>query len=218
MAKRESSSSFWISIVLFSFAVMLGLAVVENDYTLKASISEAKKIEAEMGGSTLRKINELASHWYLSSLRKLESMHSDVDWYSKDPDQREREQRFLEDLYGNNTKLQSWINHRKEALLDLYYWILRRFALFVVLLPLWIPLALLAIFHGLQEREIKKTDFGYTSPVKNHWARRSIGVSTLMLFLVFFAPIAIEPMIFPLIMAAITVAIGIAFGNIQKQI
>lgn len=39
-----------------------------------------------------------------------------------------------------------------------------------------------------------------------------------MLFLVFFAPIAIEPMIFPLIMAAITVAIGIAFGNIQKQI
>ena len=61
-------------------------------------------------------------------------------------------------------------------------------------------------------------NFGYTSPVKNHWARRSIGVSTLMLFLVFFAPIAIEPMIFPLIMAAITVAIGIAFGNIQKQI
>ena len=50
MAKRESSSSFWISIVLFSFAVMLGLTVVENDYTLKASISEAKKIEAEMGG------------------------------------------------------------------------------------------------------------------------------------------------------------------------
>lgn len=218
MAKRESSSSFWISIILFSFAVMLGLAVVENDYTLKASISEAKKIEAEMGGSTLRKINELASHWYLSSLRKIESMQRDVDWYSKDPDQREREQRFLEDLYGNNTKLQSWINHRKEALLDLYYWILRRFALFVVLLPLWIPLALLAIFHGLQEREIKKTDFGYTSPVKNHWARRSIGVSTLMLFLVFCAPIAIKPMIFPLIMAAITVAIGIAFGNIQKQI
>ena len=69
MAKRESYSSFWISIVLFSFAVMLGLAVVENDYTLKASISEAKKIEAEMGGSTLRKINKLASHWYLSSLR-----------------------------------------------------------------------------------------------------------------------------------------------------
>ncbi len=38
MAKRESSSSFWISIVLFSFAVMLGLAVVENDYTLKAEL------------------------------------------------------------------------------------------------------------------------------------------------------------------------------------
>ena len=38
MAKRESSSSFWISIVLFSFAVMLGLAVVENDYTLKTEL------------------------------------------------------------------------------------------------------------------------------------------------------------------------------------
>ena len=98
MAKRESPSSFWFSIVLISFAVMLGLAVVENEYTLKASISEAKKIEAAMGGSTLRKINELASHWYLSSLHKLESIQSDVDWYSKDPDQREREQRFVENL------------------------------------------------------------------------------------------------------------------------
>ena len=48
MAKRESSSSFWISIVLFSFAVMLGLAVVENDYTLKAELrSSLRNFESQ---------------------------------------------------------------------------------------------------------------------------------------------------------------------------
>ena len=99
---------------------------------------------------TLRKINELAGKWYLATAGKLEQAESDLDsLYSDDPVQRAREERFTESLYGGNSKLNTWIDSRKEAFLDLYYWVLRRVALFVVLLPLWIPLAILAVFHGL---------------------------------------------------------------------
>ena len=219
MARRESSSAIWIFTILISVALLLGLSIVESEYTRKTSVLEAQKIESEMGASTLRKINELAGKWYLATAGKLEQAESDLDsLYSDDPVQRAREERFTESLYGGNSKLNTWIDSRKEAFLDLYYWVLRRVALVVVLLPLWIPLAILAVFHGLQEREIKKTDFGYTSPVMNHWARQVIALSILTTFLVFFAPIAIDPLVFPLIMAAITVAIGIAVGNIQKRI
>lgn len=218
MAHRESSS-VWIFTILIAVGLMLGLSIVESDYTRKTSVLEAQKIELEMGASTLRRINALAGNWYRLTVSKVAALEGDPDsLYSDDPEQRAREERFTESLYGGNDKLNDWLDGRRDALLDLYYWVLRRVALFVILLPTWIPLAILATFHGLQEREIKKTDFGYTSPVKNHWARRVIALCVLLILLVFFAPIALDPLIFPLIMAAVTVAIGIAVGNIQKRI
>lgn len=219
MADR-SSSSIWFVVILTGLAMMVGVALVEADYTRKTSILEAQKIEAEMGPSTLEKINRIAGGWYEAIIGRMESSDKwDVDsLYSEDPVQRQREYEFTDSLYGDNTEVNQWLHQRTEAFKDMAYWVMRRVALFLVLLPLWIPLAILAVFHGLQDREIKKTDFGYTSPVLNHWARRVMSFGILLTFLVFFAPIAIDPIIFPIIMAALTVALGIAVGNIQKRL
>lgn len=202
--------------------LMVSLTFISQDYTRRTSIAEAVRIEAEMGSSTLRKVNALADTWYLGIRRVLKSnvVLSAEDFYSDDTLQRKREEQFLDTLLErtHEGKLANWLIEREQAMLDLLYWVLRRVALFVVLLPLWIPMAVLALFHGLQDRAIKKTDFGYTSPVLNHWARQVISFGIVTTLLIFFAPIAINPIVFPMIMAAVTVAMGVAVGNIQKRI
>ena len=221
MQQRQYRSIWPFAIVLF-LLLMVSLALVTQDYTRRASIAEAVRIEAEMGQSTLQKVNALADTWYLGIRRVLKSnvVLSAEDFYSDDTLQRRREEQFLDTLLESTHegKFANWLIEREQAMLDLLYWILRRMALFVVLLPLWIPMAVLALFHGLQDRAIKKTDFGYTSPVLNHWARQVISFGIATTLLIFFAPIAVNPIVFPVIMAAVTVAMGVAVGNIQKRI
>ena len=141
-------------VIGFGCVLMVSLTFISQDYTRRTSIAEAVRIEAEMGSSTLRKVNALADTWYLGIRRVLKSnvVLSAEDFYSDDTLQRKREEQFLDTLLErtHEGKLANWLIEREQAMLDLLYWVLRRVALFVVLLPLWIPMAVLALFHGLQ--------------------------------------------------------------------
>lgn len=213
MAKRESGSVA-LAVVLAFAVFTLSLALVTQDYVRRASVIEAQRIERELGHSTLTRINVMADGWYLKTLDRWFDSTTLGDWMSTDAEQKAREERLLK----QNGKLVRWAEDRKAALLDLGYWVLRRLALFWLWIPLWIPLALLAVYHGLQDREIKKTDFGYTSPVLNHWARQAMCLTTLVTLLLFLSPVALEPLMFPLMMGFWAVAAGIAVGNVQKRI
>lgn len=214
MADKNGSTSVWI-IILTAFAVFaLSLTLVTKDYVRKSSVAEARMIETELGHSTLTRINAMADDWYLKTFDKWFGQASLGDWMSEDGKQRRREEKFLR----QNGKAVQWAVERKEALLDLSYWILRRVALFLIWVPLWIPLAVLALFHGLNDREIKKTDFGYTSPVLNHWARQAMSLVTMLTLLLFLSPVAIMPLAFPLMMSFWALAAGVAIGNVQKRI
>lgn len=210
----SKTDSFALFFVLAFLAFTLSLALVTQDYVRRASVREAQNIELQLGHSTLTRINAMADDWYLRTLDRWFGQDALNDWMSKDPEQLAREKRFLED----HPKLRAWTDSRKEALLDLGYWVMRRAALFLIWLPLWLPLAFLALYHGLQDREIKKTDFGYTSPVLNHWARRSMSLVTVLTLLLFFSPVAIDPLLFPLMMGFWSFAAGVAIGNVQKRI
>ena len=211
---EEKTDGFWMFFLLVFAAFTLSLAFVTQDYVRSASVKEAQNIELELGRSTLTRINAMADGWYLKTLDKWFGKEALKDWMSADPEQRLREERLLDE----HPKLQAWSESRREALLDLGFWVMRRAALFLVWLPLWIPLAFLALYHGLQDREIKKTDFGYTSPVLNHWARRSMSFISLLMLVVFLSPVALDPLLFPLMMGFWSFAAGIAIGNVQKRI
>lgn len=214
MARAPGENSIGLFVIL-AFAVFgLALSLVTTDYVRKASVAEARNIEQELGASTLSRINVTADGWYLKTLNRWFGSAGAETWLSDDPAQRRRE----ETLIAKNSKLTAWLEQRKTVLLDLGYWILRRVALFVIWLPLWIPLVILSVWHGLQDREIKKTDFGYTSPVLNHWARRVMNLVTVLTALLFLSPVALEPLMFPLMTGCWAVAAGVAVGNVQKRI
>lgn len=73
-------------------------------------------------------------------------------------------------------------------------------------------------FHGYWNREIKKTDFSYASLIFNHRARNIMHIVTMTTLFLFVVPVAIDPMIFPILLMIEIIFSGIAVGNVQKRI
>lgn len=209
MAERERSGfSFWASITIFSLVTAFVLTFTTSNYARLTSAKEAEKIEKELSLDTLLTINKLAKEWYMPTVEKL-SIPRNLS--------AEMAEKASLELFGFRSEtLWRWLERRADAILDLWYWFLRRVALFVIWIPLWIPMVVMASLHGYWDREIKKTDFGYTSPVLNHWARSTMHLSILITMLMFVVPVAIDPFLFPLFLAIVTVSAAIALGNVQK--
>lgn len=211
MAQRQPSSAYiWISFAVISSLIALVLSFTSADYARVTSAKEAEMIEVQLGKDTLAMVNRIAGDWYTEAEAKLAVP---TDWSA------EMARDHSVKLLGFESEgFWRWLEQRTEAFLDLGYWFLRRIALFVVWIPLWIPMLILAALHGYWDREIKKTDFGYTSPVLNHWARSIMHFLTMMTLLLFVVPVALDPIIFPVFLMGVTVMAGIATGNVQKRI
>lgn len=102
--------------------------------------------------------------------------------------------------------------------LDLIYWLIRRVMLLWETVSIWGIFAVMAVMHGYWEREIKKTDFSHTSPVKNAWARMIFKNSLLILLLLAVLPLALDPLMIAGLAAAGMFGAAWAMSNVQKQI
>lgn len=220
MAVKERSYLGLKVLVLSSLTFAVAMATVSSDYIRARQSNEMQSIERQLGESTLVKVSETAGRWYGALLANTDSAVFDMDaeaWKSDDLEQRKREEAFLESL-PSFPKFNTWLHERAEAFLDLTYWVLCRLALFTIWLPLWLPLGILSIWHGYYSREIKKTDFGYASPVLNHWSRSAMGLLAYLAFVLLFVPVTIEPIVFPIMLVFWAIASSIAIGNIPKRI
>lgn len=110
------------------------------------------------------------------------------------------------------------IEERIAALLDLFYWFIRRLHLLLMWLPACIPALVAAAVSGLLSRRIKQTNFQMTSAVLQHYTWRICGWAMALFLLAFFAPVAIPPVVVPVIICALAVAFGLSLGNIAKRI
>jgi len=214
-AKQDSGLFLWLVSFVFSLLAAFSLALISPDYARHMSASEAQKIESMLGINTLLKINDIAGSMYRSTMDDI-----DIGAISKSLEQADDEQAGEETKkrFFNMKGVARWIKVRTEAFLDLTYWFFRRITLFVIWMPLWIPMLFIAMMHGYWDREIKKTNFGYTSPVRNQAARRGMRFITMLVMLFFVVPVALDPIIFPFCMMGATILTGTALGNVQKRI
>lgn len=215
----------WLVFIVVSTVVALVLTFTTADYARLTSAKEAEKIEVALGRDTLTTVNAIAEDWYYGFFARYVNNENNVSNPSMEGKGKGIDfSGFFgfefedEPISSSHSAFERWLEKRTEAFLDLGYWFLRRLALFVVWLPIWIPMLILASLHGYWDREIKKTDFGYTSPVLNHWARSIMHLLTMITLLLFVVPVAIDPMIFPVFLILETILAGVAMGNVQKRI
>ena len=91
-------------------------------------------------------------------------------------------------------------------------------ALFAMWLPISMPALLAAAAYGLLERQIKRTNFSYTSPTVLRYSWRACGLLMIGFFVLFLMPFAIPPILIPFIVSSVMLAMGISLSHLAKKI
>ena len=208
-----------ILVIFFEVAVVLFL--VSADYARDGTVKEGAWISEALGDETNREIQRRADAMYEDTVIRWEL----TEWFYRlfIPSESERDgSRGLETLgelgdLGSGSVF-SVAESRWSAFLDMTYWTMRRIALFTIWLPVWLPAFVIAGVCGWLERAVKKTDFGYTSPVlfANSW--RALIYALLLLLVSFLCPMPMPPSIVPALLGFMAILVGLCLGNVQKRI
>lgn len=204
---------FLLICLLFVAEFALALIFVTPDYAVRQSVKEAQWIEMFLGAESAEKLQARADATYQALIL---DTGADRKIGRIVPNEEERaNSKGLEHL---GETLWPHIEERIAALLDLFYWFIRRLHLLLMWLPACIPALAASAISGLLTRRIKQTNFQMTSAVMQHYTWRICGWATALFLLAFFAPIAIPPVVVPVIICALAVAFGLSLGNIAKRI
>lgn len=215
---KSGYGSVWTLILVIFFEIAVVLFLVSADYARDGTLKEGAWISEALGDETNLEIQRRADAMYEDTVIRWEL----TDWFYRlfIPSESERDgSRGLETLgdLGNGSVF-SVAESRWSAFLDMTYWTMRRIALFTIWLPVWLPAFVIAGVCGWLERAVKKTDFGYTSPVlfANSW--KALICALLLLLVSFLCPMPMPPSIVPALLGFMAILVGLCLGNVQKRI
>lgn len=218
---KSGYGSVWTLILVIFFEVAVVLFLVSADYARDGTVKEGAWISEALGDETNREIQRRADAMYEDTVIRWEL----TEWFHRlfIPSESERDgSRGLETLgelgdLGSGSVF-SVAESRWSAFLDMTYWTMRRIALFTIWLPVWLPAFVIAGVCGWLERAVKKTDFGYTSPVlfANSW--KALICALLLLLVSFLCPMPMPPSIVPALLGFMAILVGLCLGNVQKRI
>ena len=221
---KSGYGSVWTLVLVIFFEVAVVLFLVSADYARDGTVKEGAWISEALGDGTNREIQRRADAMYEDTVIRWEL----TEWFHRlfIPSDAERNgSRGLETLgdfsdlgdLGSGSVF-SVAESRWSAFLDMTYWTMRRIALFTIWLPVWLPAFVIAGVCGWLERAVKKTDFGYTSPVlfANSW--KALICALLLLLVSFLCPMPMPPSIVPALLGFMAILVGLCLGNVQKRI
>lgn len=204
----------WLVVWLLVIELLVILLLVPGDWTDRAIKEESKLVEANLGSHTRYWIEDKAESWYQSTM--IDSGFYEGVYYTLIPTEEQRlNSRGMEKM---GLWWFQWAEGRIEALGNIVYQFYTRMALLLAWAPYMAILFLPAMYDGMMTWRIKRTNFDYASPVIHRYGVRFIGYLLLGLGIAFFAPIALNPIIIPIVMMACCVLVGIAMGNLQKRV
>lgn len=190
------------------------LLLVPGNWMQQQILKEASYVESSLGVETRDWIHDKANGWFNRSV--MESGIYDEMYRTVIPTEAEKQKsRGMENM-GKAWFV--WLESRLIAVLAAFYQFLSRCALFLAWAPYMLLLLIPAIYDGWASWRIKRTNFDYASPVLHRYSVRGASVLLIGLLITFFAPIALTPMLIPVVMMSCCVLLGLAMGNAQKRI
>ena len=205
---------FWTVALLFVIELSIVLLLVPGDWTKKAIDKEADYVQRSLGERSVSWIHNMAANWYRSIILEPQVLETAKEFLV--PTEQERaKSRGIENM---GVPFFEWWDGRIAAFGVLTYQILARLALALMWIPYIIILLIPALHDGYMTWRIKRTNFDYASPVVHRYSSRGIAALTAGLVVLFFLPIAIDPIVVPLVMMAVAILMGLSLGNLQKRI
>jgi len=205
---------FWMLTLLFAIEICVIALLVPGKWTETVIQREADLTERSLGQSSVGWIHDSASAWYTTLVIDTDMLGAIHRFLVPTANQREAST-GIQDM---GSGFFSWWEGRIEALGALIYQVLARFALLLMWLPYITVLIVPAVFDGYMTWQIKRTNFDYSSPAVHRYSSRGVTYLLFGLMVVFFLPLAIDPIIVPVVMMLTAVLMGLSMGNLQKRI
>lgn len=205
---------FWLVAWLLAIEVVVILLFMPGDWTKTAIIKEGQYVTNTLGQDSARWVQSKATQWYESSMIDsgfLDALHKHV-LPSKEEKARSRGMETAWDPWFN------WLTGRLDAFSKVVYQFFSRLALAWIWLPYMAILFLPALYDGMNMRRIKRTNFDYASPVIHRYSVRSATALIMGLLIAFFFPVAIDPIIIPIVLMCTCILVGLGVSNMQKRI
>ncbi len=207
--KKALSLLFWLLLVDLLAVFML----IPANWTEEVIARERALVEKSLGVQTRAWIDAKASAWFRASVVASGVREGAYRLLVPSPEER-RGSRGMEEL---GRSWFTWVEGRIAATLKTLYQFYRRLALFLVWAP-YMPILLVPAIHdGSMTRRIKRTNFDYASPVLHRYSLLGVACLTFGLFVVFFLPVALDPLVIPLVMMSCCVLLGLGVANLQKR-
>lgn len=201
-----------ISVMVVEF--FIAILLLSPSYIQSTAKTESQWVKNTFGVESSAYVIQKANHWYGEVVVKNNVEESLIEYLL--PTNYERINSPGMSEVGRI--LDKPVFERVEALLDLIYWFFRRLALFAMWLPISLPALIAAAAYGLLERQIKRTNFSYTSPTVLRYSWRACGLLTIGFFVLFLMPFAIPPILIPFIVSVVMLAMGISLSHLAKKI
>ena len=205
---------FWVFAIILLFEILIVLILIPGDHTNLCIEREMGYIEESLGIQSKDWVTEKANDWYQSTI--IDSGVYTGTYQILIPSENERiRSRGMENM---GTAWFQLVSNRIEATFRVVYQFLMRLALLVTWAPYMLILLVPAIFDGMMTRSIKQTNFDYASPIVHRYSVRGSIILLFGLIITFFAPMALNPIIIPVVLMITSVLCGTAWANLQKRI
>ncbi|CAM5562259.1 DUF4400 domain-containing protein [Eoetvoesiella caeni] len=205
---------FWLVAWLFAIELSAILLFIPGEWTKVAIDKEADYVEQSLGVRSRDWVHDKAASWYRETIID-SGFNAQVHQMLIPTEEEKAKSRGMQNM-GNQWF--AWMQGRIQAFTLMVYQLFARLALAWIWAPYMLVLLVPALFDGVMTRQIKRTNFDYASPILHRYSVRGIGAMVCGLAVAFFMPVAIDPVIIPIVFMGICVLMGLAIGNLQKRI
>jgi hypothetical protein len=203
--------AIWIILILLE-ATVISL-FLSKTWLYEQITNEREQTIEWLGHTTSEKIIQRADSTYTWLFKDSGVMNFTYDLFL--PDQRAVDSRAE---FNRLSEYVDFFGGRLDAFWTSVYQSVQRYSLFVEWLPYLLPFLIPCLIDGLMNREIKKTNYGYTNPVRYHAAMHALIALFFLPIIYMFFPIAINPIIIPFWIFVVGSVAMILTANIQKQL
>lgn len=204
---------FVVALLLLSELCVI-LFFVPNEWLGKQIVKEAQYLERDLGEKTHAWIYTRAERWF-NELVIESGMYKEIH-ETFIPTQEEKEK-----SRGMQTMGGWWFNvleSRLEVVMSVFFFFLVRCALFMTWAPYMMLLLIPATYDGWSTWMVNRANFDYASPVLHRYGVRGAAFLLMGLVVALLSPVALSPLMIPLVMIGTCALLMLSQGSLQRKV
>lgn len=200
--------AMWASLAITVYMVLIG-----EKYLLRMVEVETKMNQVFYSEEVAKNAEERGSYWFELAFVRTEIMKYSFDLFIPT----EQQMRDASDMERASAPVFNWFEGRLRALWTLVWATFTRASSVLLWLPYSVLILTPWLVDGLVQRERSKHTFQFSSPVRHRYAMMGLVLMPVVFFVLLMAPIAMHPLVTPIILFGAGMMLQVAAANFMKR-